>query len=264
MAPGASFTKTWEIQNVGSCSWNSSYALVFANQGNAMSGPASKQLTSGTVGSDQKIQVSVDLKAPTTPGTYRGYWKLRNGAGVTFGTGPSDSAFWVEIKVVGTEYNFVNNYCSATWTSNTTTSTLPCNGNSADTNGFIIKVDNPKFGTRNEDEPTLWMNPPAADNSEVRGIYPAVNVSQGNRFKAIIGCQSGATNCNVKFKVNYKADGGSEQTLGEWSADINTFNSLNVDLSSLAGKSVQFILIVQSNGASNQDQALWEQPKIGS
>ena len=32
--------------------------------------------------------------------------------------------------------------------------------------------------------------------------------------------------------------------------------------STLAGKKVQFVLIVKSNGESNQDQAFWLQPRI--
>jgi hypothetical protein len=86
-AAGSTFTKVWELENAGSCTWNSNYALVFANDGNAMSGPAAKLLTTGNVGSGQRIQVSVDLKAPATPGTHRGYWKLRNPNGAMFGVG---------------------------------------------------------------------------------------------------------------------------------------------------------------------------------
>ena len=41
------------------------------------------------------MDISVNLKAPTTPGNYRGYWKLRNAAGGLFAT------FYVDIKVGG-------------------------------------------------------------------------------------------------------------------------------------------------------------------
>ena len=66
-----------------------------------MGGPASKQLTSGTVAPGATMDVSVDLTAPSSPGTYKGYWKLRNGSGVNFGIGAGGTnPFWVEIKVV--------------------------------------------------------------------------------------------------------------------------------------------------------------------
>ena len=38
--------------------------------------------------------------------------------------------------------------------------------------------------------------------------------------------------------------------------------SIDIDLSSLAGQSVEFALVVQANGASNQDWAFWLNPHI--
>lgn len=97
---GTSFTKTWRLKNTGSCTWTSGYALVF-DHGDAMGGPASKQLTSGTVPPGQTVDVSVDLTAPGSAGSYKGFWKLRNSEGIVFGLGASgDVAFWVEIKAV--------------------------------------------------------------------------------------------------------------------------------------------------------------------
>ena len=41
---GANFTKTWRIQNVGTCSWSPSFSLVFAG-GDQMNAPASVGLS---------------------------------------------------------------------------------------------------------------------------------------------------------------------------------------------------------------------------
>jgi hypothetical protein len=89
------FTKTWRLKNVGSCAWTSGYQLVFES-GDQMGGPASQQLTNGSVAPGQKLEVSVNLTAPAAPGTYKGNWKLREPGGTIFGlsTGP----FWVQIK----------------------------------------------------------------------------------------------------------------------------------------------------------------------
>jgi hypothetical protein len=92
--PGESFTKTWRLKNAGNCSWTPAYAVVFSN-GDSLSGPATQALTTN-VNPGQTVDISIDLKAPSTPGTYRGDWRLRNAAGVTFGTN-----FYVEIKVGG-------------------------------------------------------------------------------------------------------------------------------------------------------------------
>jgi len=100
LQPNENFTKTWRLKNDGSCTWTSSYALIF-DSGDSMGGPASKQLTSGTVAPGASMDISVNLKAPSSPGTYKGYWKLRNGSGVNFGIGTGGTnPFWVEIKVV--------------------------------------------------------------------------------------------------------------------------------------------------------------------
>lgn len=97
---GKSFTKTWRLKNVGSCTWTSGYQLVF-DSGDQMSGPSSQQLTNGTVAPGQTIDVSVNLIAPASPGTYKGNWRLKDSNGVLFAlsTGP----FWVQIKATAAE-----------------------------------------------------------------------------------------------------------------------------------------------------------------
>ena len=100
-SPGDVFTKTWRLKNAGSCTWTSGYDLVF-DHGDQMGAPAVSQLTSGTVGANQTLDVSVQLTAPGSEGGYQGYFKLRNPSGVVFGIGPTANvAFWVEIEVLG-------------------------------------------------------------------------------------------------------------------------------------------------------------------
>lgn len=95
-SPGESFTKTWRLRNVGSCTWTTDYDLVFIS-GNAMGGPASQALTAN-VAPGSTVDISVDLTAPASNGDYRGDWKLRNAGGVVFGL---PDTFYVEIDVVG-------------------------------------------------------------------------------------------------------------------------------------------------------------------
>ncbi len=91
LTPGQAFTKTWRIKNVGTCSWTPSYAVVFSS-GNSMNGPATQALA-GNVNPGQTVDISINLTAPSTPGDYTGYWKLRNAAGVLF------TQFYVQVKV---------------------------------------------------------------------------------------------------------------------------------------------------------------------
>jgi len=41
--PGVSFTKTWRLQNIGTCTWTTSYSLVYYGY-ERMGGPASVNL----------------------------------------------------------------------------------------------------------------------------------------------------------------------------------------------------------------------------
>lgn len=99
LAPGAVFTKTWRLQNLGSCIWDPDYSLVFAG-GEQMSAAASRPLTI-TVAPGEFADISVSLAAPDSPGEYRGEWKLADPEGALFGIGPgSDRPFWVQIVVL--------------------------------------------------------------------------------------------------------------------------------------------------------------------
>ncbi len=83
VAPGQSFTKTWELRNTGTCNWTNKYSLVFIS-GDNMSGSNSR--IGQTVGVGKNGQVSVRLTAPTSTGTYTGFWRLADASGNTFGT----------------------------------------------------------------------------------------------------------------------------------------------------------------------------------
>jgi hypothetical protein len=97
--PGALFTKTWRLKNIGTCTWNSDYALVF-DHGERMHAPATQPLTNGTVAPQGIFDVAVDLAAPADPGTYQAFFMLRAPDGSTFGIGAdADTAFWAKIIV---------------------------------------------------------------------------------------------------------------------------------------------------------------------
>ncbi len=93
MTPGQTFTKTWAIQNNGTCAWSTSYKLAFG-LGDLMSGSATA-ITS-PVQPNSQTQVSVNLVAPTNPGTYTGNWRMQDDKGQFFGT-----YLTVVIKVAG-------------------------------------------------------------------------------------------------------------------------------------------------------------------
>ncbi len=90
-SPGESFTKSWTFKNTGYCDWNTEYQIAFKS-GDQMSGPDAQDIATET-DPDESITIEIDLVAPSSAGTYTGYWQLRTHEGVDFGK------FWVTIDV---------------------------------------------------------------------------------------------------------------------------------------------------------------------
>ncbi len=87
MKPGQQFVKSWRIRNSGTCTWDSTYYLAYAS-GNTAAAQMGGQPTNikGTVAPGATYDISVNLTAPTQPGVYQGFWQMKNGKGVAFGT----------------------------------------------------------------------------------------------------------------------------------------------------------------------------------
>ncbi len=257
------FVKIWRIKNIGTCTWTTSYALVFTG-GDSMSGPSTVALA-GSVNPGQYIEVPVTFSAPGKDGNYRGYWKLRNASGVLFGIGTlADTAFWVDVKVAGPSfvaYEFANNFCSAEWTNGS--NSLPCPGADGDSKGFVLKLNTPKMEDGStEDEPGLLTYPQDKRDGFISGQFPSFTVQNGDRFRTIVNCQYNASNCNVTFRLDYKVN-GNIKTLASWQEVYEgKYYPVDLDLSSLDGKTVKFILVVSANGPNNNDSAIWLNPHI--
>ena len=91
---GETFTKVWQLRNSGTNTWTQDYGLAFFG-GEQMSAPVVVPLT-GNVSPGATIDVSVDMTAPQSGGTYTGFWKMQNAAGEFF-----DYAVFVQIDVLG-------------------------------------------------------------------------------------------------------------------------------------------------------------------
>ena len=79
MKPGEKFTKTWRMYNSGTCNWTTGYKWVFVS-GDAMGGATT--VLPAQVNSGSQTDISVALTAPTTNGTFKGYWRMQNATGV--------------------------------------------------------------------------------------------------------------------------------------------------------------------------------------
>lgn len=86
MTPGQEFVKTWKIKNTGVCTWDTRYKAIFSyslppnERMGAQPVPLAESVAPG-----QEVDVSVQFKAPSTPGEYIGYWQMVNAKGIPFG-----------------------------------------------------------------------------------------------------------------------------------------------------------------------------------
>jgi Ig-like domain-containing protein len=293
MQPGAQFTKTWRLKNVGTSTWKKdTYLLVFSSgekMGAATSAAFPQDVAPGTT-----VNISITLMAPSAAGSYRGYWMFKNASGALFGIGAQgNQPWWVDIKVAGptvtpggptatpsptvtpggptatpvagSVYDFAANACKdGKWFSGS--GALACPGTNGDAKGFVLQVTNPKLETGATDtRPGLLTFPQNIQNGYIQGFYPAFKVQSGDRFRSIINCESGATNCYVAFRLDYALE-GSSTVKTFWGPFLERYEgqyySVDVDLTPLAGQNVKFILTVLAAGTATGDRALWVGPYI--
>ena len=95
--PGQPFIKSWRVRNTGTCTWTSSYRLVFV-KGNLPGAQMSGQpaFVSGFVPPTAQHDFNLPMVAPITPGTYQGFWQMFNDLNAPFG-----QRIWVGITVPG-------------------------------------------------------------------------------------------------------------------------------------------------------------------
>jgi hypothetical protein len=263
IAPGTAFTKTWRLRNAGVCTW-SGYSLVFES-GELMGGTAQPI---GNVPPGQETDVSVSFTAPATPGTYRGYWRVRNASGGMLPVlgGTQGKSFFVDIRVVASSsgLDLHTRAGDANWRSGA--ATLTFGGPETDVNGFAMYRNGQRLEDGSAPSKVLETHPQMVNDGVITGLYPAYTVVSGEHFKARIGflavsdgtCGTG----NATFQLNYR-EAGVDKPLGQWSETCDgALRDVDVDLSSLAGKTVQFVLAVLANGSSSQDWAVWVSPQV--
>jgi len=95
---GSSFVKTWRVTNLGPCSWNKNYHLVYGWGGVGTNwNTAGPVAFPGVITPGQNMEISVTLTAPTKPGSYSAAFRLKNANGYVLA--PLNIALTVVITV---------------------------------------------------------------------------------------------------------------------------------------------------------------------
>jgi hypothetical protein len=271
VAPGSTFVKTWRLENAGSCTWTTAYAVVFT-ENDRMEAPEAVPL-GGNVAPGERVDVSVTLKAPTAGGTYRADFKLRNAANATFGIGQKNDPFYVQIEVPGTAsgmgFDFIARAGSATWISgigDTLDTTLTFGAEGDDPNGLAAIRDAVKLETGAVSGKVLLTVPKRDPNGVIAGTFPEYTVQSGDRLLGRLVFMTNANgNCgagNVVFQIAYKEGDAIRQLEQREKTCDGSVIPLDLDLSSIDGKTVQFMFVVRANGAGEDDWAVWNSVRI--
>jgi len=83
LMPRETFTKSWKVENNGTCDWVYLYHLVFIS-GDSMAGESTR--LSKVIPPGKWTQISIDLEAPRQEGTYTGTWRFADQEGNLFGS----------------------------------------------------------------------------------------------------------------------------------------------------------------------------------
>ncbi len=81
-SPGARIDKIWRVRNSGSCPWGSGYTWVFVS-GEQMGAAPTQAVPATAAGAT--VDIGVTMYAPSAPGTYTGYWRMKSPDGQVFG-----------------------------------------------------------------------------------------------------------------------------------------------------------------------------------
>lgn len=265
------FTKVWRIQNVGSCAWTGGYSLIYLD-GNMMSGPESVSLNT-FVRAGEAVDISLHLRGPKDLGFSSSSWMLMDEQGNIFGLGSEGmEPFKVDIDVVPRKIwtrstlrlDIIRDYCDMVWESSNDRPLCAAPGHDYGVGSVNRYLEGAILeGPSEENEPLLVMIPSEGADGFISGRYPPIEVKQGDYFQGWVGCLDGSPWCSVTMELAYTVDGSPPKILASWEQyEDGAKDYAVVDLSSLAGRTVSFMLIVRNNGDSRDDRAFWLTPAI--
>lgn len=97
--PNEEMDKTWEVKNIGPCTWNKNYMIVYAyslgDDPNLWSSFPTQKLGK-VVAPGETTNITITLRAPSPHGDYGAVFILQNDKGVNF---PPDQALTILISV---------------------------------------------------------------------------------------------------------------------------------------------------------------------
>jgi hypothetical protein len=159
--------------------------------------------------------------------------------------------------------DFIALLCDAKWMNGGQHLTACPAANEAHSGGYAVALDPASEGLP-ADTPVLLTIPATNGYAALFLKYPGFTVHEGDRFRAILHCQSNYP-CDVQYALEYF------DMNGKYSGPFLSWNyragdpeiTVDADLSSLAGKTIQFVLTLRpQNDPPDNDQSLWIAPYV--
>lgn len=162
--------------------------------------------------------------------------------------------------------DFVARACEAKWSNNAYN--FPCPGDLTDTSkGYIEYSDHTIIeGMVSVSAPVLIGLPGQGGGSGIGlfGHYPSVTMQPGDRFISTLACQGDAL-CDVEFALEYFDRNGTYHAENRWRWQHQAGDGpldIDLDLTSLAGQTVDFMLVVREKGPAQDAWTVWIHPRI--
>lgn len=261
ITPGTNFQKSWYVKNSGTCTWNSSYRVIYHSGDNVGRSKEYALLQPGYfIRPGESTVVSVDLVAPyEVGGTYTTYWSLKTPDGNEFGAGPAkniylSSNFRVESQFVVTQ-NFGSLQCSDDY------GYLTCGINQTDgSRGSVYYDATPMLESgRSQGNPAIAVRPPSGENTVVRFEFGPLRFPRKSNFYTNFCCRPDTPTCDVQIRLYIREPGYSEkliQEIREWNDGLMGEWKFVLDDIGIFDQDFTYIFEVQSNGGTEQDDLI--------
>jgi len=161
-------------------------------------------------------------------------------------------------------YDFVSEVCSAAWSTNAVY--LPCPMNLDESEGaYVEETDHTVLEGMVSVEAPLLIGLSGSGypiGVGLFGKYPPFTVYPGDTFHAVIACQ-GDAQCDLNFSLEYYPPGATRTKGWNWDHEAGEGpREISADLSSLAGQTVEFYLVLRPHDNYENQWATWIQPFI--
>jgi len=218
---------------------------------------------SGLVGQSVQFVLQVDANGAATQARAQWLHPIILGAPAPPTVTPTATITPTATPVPVVLLDFNASLCVGSWLS--AAGTLPCPGTNGAATGYALPLASAKLDDGVVyNSPSVLLAPQNAPGGFIAGFFTtAITIQAGDRFVAKAGCEFGNNACSVIFSLQYDDGSGTYNTLGIQPKQYDgVIADINFDLSSLAGKTVKFILVVETILPSAQNRLILVGPRI--